>query len=74
MSESETTIESGATPAVGLLVEIMNAAAALANSTPAVVALLAEAIGILRSGTVSAEKAASIRAQLDATKALIDAG
>lgn len=74
MSESETTIGPAAPPPNDLLAEIMNAAAALANGTPAVVALLSEAVAILRSGAVSAEKEASIRVQLDATKALIDAG
>lgn len=57
-----------------LLVEIMNAAAALATGTPAIVALLDSAVAILLAGTVSAEQEASIRAQLDTTKGQIDAG
>lgn len=56
-----------------LLIEILQAVATLADDAAPIVSLLESAIGILRTGTVSAADEAAIRAQLDAVKAQIDA-
>lgn len=56
-----------------LILEIVQAIAALAPQVPEVLALVASATAIAQSGTVTAEQEASIRAQLDAVKELIDA-
>jgi hypothetical protein len=56
-----------------LLIEILQAVATLADDAAPIVSLLESAIGILKTGTVSPEQEAAIRAQLDATKTAIDA-
>lgn len=56
-----------------LLIEILQAVATLADDAAPIVSLLESAIGILRTGTVSAADEAAIRAQLDSVKAQIDA-
>lgn len=58
---------------IDLIIEMIQAILALAPSVPAVIALGESAIGIIRTGTVTPEQEQSIRAQLDAVKALIDA-
>ena len=56
-----------------LILEIVQAIAALAPQVPEVLALVDSVTTIAQTGTVSAEQEASIRAQLDAVKGLIDA-
>lgn len=56
-----------------LLIEILQAVATLADDAAPIVSLLESAIGILRTGTVSAADEAAIRAQLGSVKAQIDA-
>ena len=58
---------------VALILEIIQALAALAPQIPEVVALVASVTGIVKTGTVTAADEASIRANLDAVKALVDA-
>lgn len=58
---------------VELIVEILQAIIALAPDIPEVLELGAAAVNILKTGTVTAQQEASIRAQLDAIKAKIDA-
>ncbi len=58
---------------VALIVEIIQALLALAPQIPEVIALGETAIGIVQTGTVTADQEAAIRAQLDQVKALIDA-
>jgi hypothetical protein len=58
---------------IALIVEMIQAILALAPSIPEVIALGESAIGIVQTGSVTPEQEASIRAQLDAVKALIDA-
>jgi hypothetical protein len=56
-----------------LIIEIINAIVALAPQVPEVIALGQSAVSILSAGAVTPEEEASIRAQLDAVKGLIDA-
>ncbi len=56
-----------------LLVEILQTIVALAPQIPDVIALAESALGIIRTGIVTPEQEADIRAQLDAVKAQIDA-
>jgi hypothetical protein len=58
---------------IALMLEIIQALAALAPQIPEVVSLVESATGIVQSGTVTAEQEATIRGQLDAVKALVDA-
>ena len=58
---------------IALLIEIIQAMAALAPEVPAVLELGASAVALLQTGTVTPQQEASIRAQLDAVKAAIDA-
>jgi hypothetical protein len=58
---------------IALIVEMIQAILALAPSIPEVVALGESAIGIVQTGSVTPDQEASIRSQLDAVKALIDA-
>lgn len=58
---------------VALLIEVIQAIAALAPQIPEVISLVESSTDILNTGTVTAEQEASIRAQLDAVKAQIDA-
>lgn len=56
-----------------LLIEIINALLSLAPQIPAVVALGQSVADIVKTGTLTPAQEASIRTQLDAVKALIDA-
>jgi hypothetical protein len=58
---------------IALILEIIQALAALAPQIPEVVSLVQSASAAISTGTVTAEQEAAIRAQLDAVKALIDA-
>lgn len=58
---------------VALLLEIIQALAALAPQIPSVISLVQSAMQIAETGTVTPEQDAAIRAQLDAVKAEIDA-
>jgi hypothetical protein len=58
---------------VALILEIIQAAMALAPQIPEVVSLLQSAAGIVQTGTVTPTQEAAIRVQLDAVKAQIDA-
>jgi len=58
---------------IALIVEIIQAIAALAPQVPEVVSLAESAIGIVQTGTVTPDQEALIRSQLDAIKAQIDA-
>jgi hypothetical protein len=58
---------------IALIVEMIQAILALAPSIPEVIALGESAIGIVQTGSVTPDQEASIRSQLDAVKALIDA-
>jgi hypothetical protein len=57
---------------VALLIEILNGILTLAPQIPEVVSLAQNALAIVKTGSVTAEQEASIRAQLDAVKAQID--
>jgi len=56
---------------IALIVEIIQAIAALAPQVPEVVSLAESAIGIVQTGTVTPDQEALIRSQLDAIKAQI---
>jgi len=58
---------------IALILEIVQAIAALAPQVPEVLALVTSATAIARTGVVSPAQEASVRAQLDAVKNLIDA-
>lgn len=58
---------------VALIVEILQAIIALAPQIPEILELGSSAVSIMRTGTVTPEQEAGIRAQLDAVKAKIDA-
>lgn len=66
-------MSSTTSPPTDLLVDIMNAAATLAAGAPEIVSLLDSAVTILKTGVVTPEQEAAIRAQLNATKTAIDA-
>lgn len=59
-------------PAVALILEIIQAIAALAPQIPEVASLVQSVTNIVQTGTVSPQDEAAIRAQLDDVKALID--
>lgn len=61
-------------PAVTLILEVIASLAALAPQIPQIAALVASVTGIVQTGTVTDAQEADIRAQLDAVKALVDAG
>lgn len=56
-----------------LIAEILQVILALAADTPQIVALAQSGLQIAQAGSVTPEQEASIRAQLDAIKAEIDA-
>ncbi len=56
-----------------LVTEIITAILGVAPQIPSVLALGKSVISIIENGTVSPEEEASIRAQLDQIKSLIDA-
>jgi hypothetical protein len=58
---------------IALILEIIQALVSLAPQIPEVIALGESAVGIVQSGAVTPAEEASIRAQLDAVKAVIDA-
>ncbi len=58
---------------IALILEIVQAIAALAPQVPEVLALVSSAAAIAQSGTVTPTQESAIRAQLDAVKGLIDA-
>jgi hypothetical protein len=58
---------------LAIVLEIIEALAALAPQIPEVVSLVEAARTIVVAGTVTAGQEAAIRAQLDAVKAAIDA-
>ena len=58
---------------IALIVEIIQALMALAPQIPQVIALGESAINIVKTGIVTPEQEADIRAQLDDMKAQIDA-
>lgn len=58
--------------AIALLIEILQAVAALADGAPQIIALTESAVAILKLGTVTAAQEAEIRARLDEVRAAID--
>lgn len=58
---------------IALILEILQAIQAAEFAGPQIVALAQSGIDIVTSGTVTPDQEATIRSQLDAVKALIDA-
>jgi hypothetical protein len=58
---------------IALLLEILDAIVALAPGIPQVLTLGQSAANILKAGSVTPAEEASIRAQLDTARAVIDA-
>lgn len=56
-----------------LIIEIIQTIVALAPQIPEIISLGDSAIGMIRTGVVTPEQEADIRAQLDAMKIQIDA-
>ena len=58
---------------IALILEIIQALGALAPQIPEVISLVSSVAGIVQTGLVTPAQEATIRSQLDAVKALIDA-
>jgi hypothetical protein len=58
---------------IALILEIIQALGALAPQIPEVISLVSSVTGIVQTGSVTPAQEATIRSQLDAVKALIDA-
>jgi hypothetical protein len=58
---------------IALIVEMIQAILAVTPAIPEVIALGQSVVSILQTGSVTPDQEASIRAELDAVKALIDA-
>lgn len=58
---------------IALILEIIQAIAALAPQVPEVLTLIESVTGIIQTGAVTPDQEAAIRTQLDQVKALIDA-
>ena len=56
-----------------IVAEILQVIIALGSQLPEIVSMAESALGIVKTGTVTPEQEAAIRAQLDAMKAKIDA-